>query len=218
MRASPAPSSRTRVRRMPKRGHYDAATVHAILDAGYVCHVGYVIEGQPYVTPTAHWRRGTRVYWHGSNASRMLRALRGEGVRCCLTVTHLDGLVLARSAFHHSMNYRSVMALGTARAVLDLDEKEAALRGFVERMAPGRWAALRPVTAQELTATAVLWMELSEASAKVRTGPPVDDEPDYAWPVWAGVIPVETRAGQPVPDGRLVGDPPLWAPRAANGA
>jgi nitroimidazol reductase NimA-like FMN-containing flavoprotein (pyridoxamine 5'-phosphate oxidase superfamily) len=218
MRASPAPSSRPRGRRLPKRAHYDAATVHAILDAGYVCHVGYVIEGQPYVTPTAHWRHGTRVYWHGSSASRMLRTLQGEGVRCCLTVTQLDGLVLARSAFHHSMNYRSVMALGTARAVLDRDLKEVALRGFVERIAPGRWAALRPVTAQELKATTVLWMELDEASAKIRTGPPVDDEPDYALPIWAGVVPVEQRLGSPVPDERLVGAPPPPTLAAATGS
>lgn len=218
MRASPATSSRTRVRRMPKRGHYDAATVHAILDTAYVCHVGYVIEGQPYVTPTAHWRQESRVYWHGSSASRMLRTLQGEGVRCCLTVTQLDGLVLARSAFHHSMNYRSVMALGRARAVLDRDEKEVALRGFVERIAPGRWAALRPVTAQELRATTVMWMELDEASAKIRTGPPVDDEADFAWPVWAGVIPIEQRLGGAVPDGQPVGDLPPPVPRAANGA
>ncbi len=217
MRTSSAPSSRTRVRRMPKRGRYDAGTVHAILDAGYVCHVGYVIEGQPYVTPTAHWRHGSRVYWHGSSASRMLRALQGEGVRCCLTVTHLDGLVLARSAFHHSMNYRAVMALGTARTVFDRDEKELALRGFVERIAPGRWTALRPVTAQELRATTVLWMELNEASAKIRTGPPVDDALDYALPIWAGVIPVEQRLGLPVPDERIVGDPPPPVPCVGNG-
>lgn len=216
MRASPAPTPRTRVRRLPKRGRYDAATVHAILDAAYICHVGYAVDGQPYVTPTAHWRHGSRVYWHGSSASRMLRALQGEGVRCCLTVTHLDGLVLARSAFHHSMNYRSVMALGTARAVLDRDEKETALRAFVERIAPGRWAGLRPVTAQELKATTVVWMELDEASAKVRTGPPVDDEPDYALPIWAGVVPVEQRLGSPLPDGRLAGDPPPPALAAAS--
>jgi nitroimidazol reductase NimA-like FMN-containing flavoprotein (pyridoxamine 5'-phosphate oxidase superfamily) len=215
MRASPAPTSRTRVRRLPKRGRYDASTIHAILDAALVCHVGYVVDGQPYVTPTAHWRHGSRVYWHGSNASRMLRALQDEGVRCCLTVTHLDGLVLARSAFHHSMNYRSAMALGTARAVLDRDEKETALRAFVERIAPGRWEGLRPVTAQELKATTVVWMELDEASAKVRTGPPVDDEPDYALPIWAGVVPVEQRLGSPLPDRRLVGDPP--APAVASG-
>lgn len=205
MRANPPPSPRTRVRRLPKRGRYDAATVHAIIDAAYVCHVGYLFDGHPYVTPTAHWRSGDRVYWHGSSASRMLRTLQGSGVPCCLTVTVLDGLVLARSAFHHSMNYRSVMALGTARAVTERDEKEAALRAFVERIVPGRWDELRPVTTQELKATAVLWMELDEASAKVRTGPPVDDEADYAIPVWAGVLPVELRLGRPIPDPRLDG-------------
>jgi nitroimidazol reductase NimA-like FMN-containing flavoprotein (pyridoxamine 5'-phosphate oxidase superfamily) len=204
MSPAAAPSPRTRVRRMPKRARYDAACVHAILDAALVCHVGYVVEGQPFVTPTAHWRLGSRVYWHGSSASRMLRALRGPGVPACLTVTLVDGLVLARSGFHHSMNYRSVMALGTARAVEDPAAKEKALAAFVERLVPGRWDRLRPASAQELKATTVLWMELDEASAKVRTGPPIDDEEDYSVPVWAGVIPVTQQLGTPIPDARLV--------------
>lgn len=215
MSKTTAPSRRTRVKRLPKRAHYDAQTVHAVLDAGLVCHVGYVIDDQPFVTPTAHWRVGSRVYWHGSSASRMLRALQGPGVPACLTVTHLDGLVLARSGFHHSMNYRSVMALGVARTVEGAAEKEAALAGFVERLAPGRWVRLRPVTAQELKATTVLWMELDEASAKVRTGPPVDDEEDYGWPVWAGVVPVGQRLEPPLPDARL--QPGVTVPTLAWG-
>jgi hypothetical protein len=198
-----APTARTRIRRLPKRARYDRETVHAILDAGFVCHVGYTIEGQPYVTPTAYWREGERLYWHGSSASRMLRAVGDTGVPVCLTVTHVDGLVLARSGFHHSMSYRSVMALGTARKLLDADAKLAALAAFIERLYPGRWPELRPPTAQELKATTVLWMPLEEVSAKIRTGPPADDEPDYALPCWAGVVPVMTRFGTPVPDARL---------------
>lgn len=186
---------------MPKRAHYDRETVHAALDAGVICHVGYVIDGQPYVTPTCHWRHGDRLYWHGSSASRMLRHLK-QGVRACVTVTHFDGLVLARSGFHHSINYRSVMAFGRARLVPD-DAKLAALEDFVERLFPGRWNELRPPTAQEIKATTVVWMDLEEVSAKIRTGPPIDDEEDYALPVWAGVLPVSSMPGAPVPDPRL---------------
>jgi uncharacterized protein len=196
-----ARTARTRVRRLPKRGHYDRETVHAILDAGIICHVGYVLDGQPYVTPTCHWRHGDRLYWHGSSASRMLRHLK-QGVPACVTVTHLDGFVLARSGFHHSINYRSVMALGTPQALPD-EAKLEALRDFVERLFPGRWDELRPPTAQEIKATTVLWMDLDEVSAKVRTGPPVDDEEDYALPVWAGVLPVGTAIGRPQADPRL---------------
>jgi hypothetical protein len=192
------------VRRLPKRGHYDRETVHAVFDAGVICHVGYVIDGQPYVTPTCHWRHGDRLYWHGSSASRMLRHLK-QGVPACVTVTHLDGFVLARSGFHHSINYRSVMALGRAQLVPD-DGKLEALRDFVERLFPGRWDELRPPTAQEIKATTVLWMDLNEVSAKIRTGPPVDDEEDYALPVWAGVLPVSSLRGMPVPDARLAPD------------
>ncbi len=195
------PTARTRVKRLPKRGHYDPATVHAVLDAGVFCHVGYAIEGQPYVTPTSYWRHGDRLYWHGSSASRMLRHLK-QGVPVCVTVTHVDGFVLARSGFHHSVNYRSVMALGTAQLVPD-NEKLAALEDFVERLFPGRWAELRPPTRQELKATTVLWMDLDEVSAKIRTGPPIDDEPDYALPVWAGVLPLSATTGAPEPDPRL---------------
>jgi uncharacterized protein len=192
---------RTRLRRMPKRAVYDRERVHAVLDAGFVCHVGYVIDGQPYVTPTSYWRRDDVLYWHGSSASRMLRHLKG-GVPVCVTVTHVDGLVLARSGFHHSVNYRAVMALGTARPVEDAKEKLAALEDFTERLLPGRWPELRPPTAQEIKATTVLWMPLEEVSAKIRTGPPVDDEEDYALPIWAGVVPIHTTIGAPLPDPR----------------
>lgn len=202
-----APTARTRIRRLPKRAHYDRAAVHAVLDAGVVCHVGYVIDEQPYVTPTLYWRHGERLYWHGSSASRMLRHLR-QGVRACVTVTHFDGLVLARSGFHHSVNYRSVMALGTATPVPEQD-KLGVLEDFVERILPGRWPELRPPTGQEIKATTVLWMDLEEVSAKIRTGHPIDDEEDYALPIWAGVVPVRTTFGAPEPDPRLNPGTPL---------
>jgi nitroimidazol reductase NimA-like FMN-containing flavoprotein (pyridoxamine 5'-phosphate oxidase superfamily) len=198
-----APSSRTRVKRLADRGRYDAETIHAILDAALLCHIGYVIEGRPYVTPTTFWRDGTRVYWHGSSASRMLEH-QAAGAEVCFSATHVDGFVMARSGFHHSINYRSVMAFGRALPVLDADEKRAALDGFVERLFPGRAQELRPATSQELKATLVLSMALDEASAKIRTGPPKDDEEDYASPVWAGVLPVLPPAcGPAIPDARL---------------
>ena len=197
------PSGRSTVKRLPKRGHYDRATVYAILDAGFICHVGYAIDGQPYVTPTAYWREGNAVYWHGSSASRMLRTLE-TGAECCLSVTHLDGLVLARSAFHHSLNYRSVMLFGKAHKIEDPAEKLAKLEAFVERLYPGRWQELRPVNADELRVTTVLGMHVDEASAKIRSGGPVDDEADYARLTWAGVIPVHNVTGVPVGDDALV--------------
>ncbi len=196
-----APSARTRLRRRHERGHYDAETLHAILDSGLLCHVGYVIDGAPYVTPTLYWRQGGHVYWHGSSASRMLRH-QGAGAEVCLTVTHLDGLVLARSGFHHSVNYRSAMLFGKADVVAEGD-KEAHLEAFMERLFPGRWAELRPATPQELEATTVLSMAIEEASAKIRTGPPVDDEEDYAHPIWAGVVPLRTVFGEAEADPRL---------------
>jgi nitroimidazol reductase NimA-like FMN-containing flavoprotein (pyridoxamine 5'-phosphate oxidase superfamily) len=201
MTAPFTPTKRTRVKRIHERGHYDRETVYAILDAGVICHVGYVIDGQPYVTPTSYWRHGDLLYWHGSSASRMLRHLKEE-VPACVEVTHFDGFVLARSGFHHSINYRSVMALGRARLVPE-GEKLAALEDFVERLFPGRWAELRPPTRQEIKATTVLRMKLAEVSAKVRTGPPKDDEEDYALPIWAGVLPVATAIGHPEADPRL---------------
>lgn len=197
-----APSERTRVKRLPDRGAYDRETIHRIVDASLVCHVGYVIDGQPYVTPTAHWRRDDHVYWHGAATSRMLRA-QSAAVPVCFTVTLLDGLVLARSAFHHSMNYRSVMALGVAQLVDTPDEKLAALRDFVERVAPGRWREVRPPTPTELKATSILRLRLDEASAKLRAGPVIEDEADHALPCWAGVVPLALHAGPPQPDAHL---------------
>jgi uncharacterized protein len=194
------PTKRTQVKRMPKRGQYDRDTVYKILDAGVICHVGYVIDGSPYVTPTAYWRHGDRIYWHGSSASRMLR--QSEGTQVCLTVALLDGFVLARSAFHHSVNYRSVMCFGTAQKVDDPDQKLQAMIDFVERLYPGRWNELRPVTAQEIKATTILGMDLNECVAKVRVGPPVDDEEDYALPIWAGVVPVTTHVEGVIDDTR----------------
>lgn len=188
-------TERTRLRRVHQRGHYDRATIDAILDAGLICHVGYMIDGLPYVTPTIYWREGDRVYWHGSSASRMLR--RSEGADVCLTVTHLDGLVLARSAFHHSANYRSVMLFGRAEKVTDRDEKLARLKTFIDLLYPGRWEELRPITEQEIKATTLLSIPIEEASAKVRTGPPVDDEEDYELPVWAGIVPIRSAHGMP---------------------
>ncbi|MFN8058560.1 MAG: pyridoxamine 5'-phosphate oxidase family protein [Vicinamibacterales bacterium] len=210
------PSTRTKLQRMPKRGHYDRATVHAILDAGVIAHVGYVIDGQPYVTPTAYWRHGERIYWHGSSASRMLRTI-GTGTPVCVTVSHLDGLVLARSAFHHSVNYRSVMAFGTARELTDETEALGALRDFTERLYPGRWDELRPITPQEVKATTVMAMDLTEAVAKVRVGMPIDDDEDYALPIWAGVVPVTTAPGAPVDDPRNLPGvrPPAYLGRVA---
>ncbi len=195
-------SERSRVKRLHQRGHYDHETVHAVIDAATFCHVGYVIDGQPYVTPTLHWRAGTRLYWHGSSASRMLRTVK-EGVPACVTVALMDGLVLARSGFHCSVNYRSAMAFGTARAITDDDEKVAALEEFVEGIVPGHWAEMRPPNAQEIKATTVVGMDIDEAAAKIRTGPPADDEEDYALPCWAGVLPVTQTVGAPIPDPRL---------------
>jgi nitroimidazol reductase NimA-like FMN-containing flavoprotein (pyridoxamine 5'-phosphate oxidase superfamily) len=196
------PTERTRVKRLHERAVYDRKTVYEVLDAGFVCHVGYVIEGQPYVTATAYWRDGDRVYWHGSSASKMLRRLE-DGVPVCFTVSLMDGLVLARSGYHSSINYRSVMALGTAQMVSDPDAKLAALEAFSERMTPGRWAELRPANTQELKATTVMSLELTEVAAKIRTGPPGDDEEDYDLDVWAGVVPVSIAVGDPEPDPRL---------------
>ncbi|MBT5109835.1 MAG: pyridoxamine 5'-phosphate oxidase family protein [Rhodospirillaceae bacterium] len=195
-------TSRNRVKRAHERGRYDRETVHAILDAGIICHLGYSIDGQPFVTPTSYWRDGETVYVHGSSASRTLRDM-GGGIEACLAVTHLDGMVLARSGYHHSMNYRSVIMYGTAKPVTDPDEILAALKIFMDQITPGRWDECRPVNEQELKATCVLAMKLEDVSAKVRTGPPVDDEADYASPMWAGVVPIHTVAGDPIADPRL---------------
>jgi nitroimidazol reductase NimA-like FMN-containing flavoprotein (pyridoxamine 5'-phosphate oxidase superfamily) len=196
------PTERTRIKRLHERALYDRETVHAILDAGLLCHVGYTIEGQPYVTSTCYWRMGERVYWHGSSASRMLRRLEG-GVPVCFTVSLLDGLVLARSGYHSSINYRSVMAFGVAEKVTGEAEILTALEAFQERLTPGRWAELRPVNDQELKATTMMSLELKEVAAKVRPGPPDDDEADYDLPVWAGVVPVRYQIEAPEDDPRL---------------
>jgi nitroimidazol reductase NimA-like FMN-containing flavoprotein (pyridoxamine 5'-phosphate oxidase superfamily) len=196
------PTNRTRVRRVHERGRYDRDTVFAILDAAMMCHIGYVIDGQPYVTPTLFWREGEKLYWHGSSASRMLRS-QTEGIPVCLTVTHVDGLVVARSGFHHSLNYRAVMAFGTAAKVEDPAEKEAGLNAFVDRVYPGRTDLIRGINGQELKATTLLGMTIEEASAKIRVGGPVDDEEDYAADCWAGVIPVTPLIGAAIPDPRL---------------
>jgi nitroimidazol reductase NimA-like FMN-containing flavoprotein (pyridoxamine 5'-phosphate oxidase superfamily) len=188
------------VRRLHERGAYDRATIDAILDATPLGHVGFVHEGQPFVTPTLQWREGDHVYWHGSAASRMLET--SDGADVCLTVTLMDGFVLARSAFHHSVNYRSVMLIGRASLVTDPAEKEARLKTFVDGLFPGRWDGLRPVNRQEVKATHVMSMPIDEASAKVRTGGPKDDEPDYALPIWAGVLPIALVVGQPIDDPR----------------
>jgi len=205
-------TERTRARRLPERAAYDRATVHAILDEGFICHVGFVVDGQPYVVPTGYARVGETIYLHGSTGSRL--GLR-PGMDVCVTVTLLDGLVLARSAFHHSMNYRSVMAIGRTRPVTDPAQKDAALRALVDHIVPGRSGAVRGGDRRELAATAVLALPLDEVSAKVRTGPPIDDEPDHALPIWAGVLPLRRVAGPPVPDDRL--DPALAAPAHVAG-
>jgi len=192
-------SDRVRLRRKPDRGRYDRATIDGILDAAVVGHVGWVLDGQPYVTPTAIWRQGDRLYWHGSAASRMVRATRG-GAAVCITATILDGLVLARSGLDHSVNYRSVMVLGCAYAVDDEAETLAALEAFVEHLYPGRWPELRPATSSEIRQTTVLWTDLAEASAKIRADGAHDEPGDETWPAWAGVIPVSLVAGTPEPD------------------
>ena len=195
-----APSERTRVKRLNKRAKYDAETVHAILDAMPVCHVGYVFKGTPYVTPTLQWRESDHIYWHGSAASRMLETCDEADV--CVTVTMIDGMVMARAAFHHSCNYRSVMVMGKAHKVRDATEKERRMKTFTDKLFPGRWDILRPVTAKEMKATTMLSLSLDEASAKVRNGPPGDDEEDYALPIWAGLIPMRTEILAPTADGR----------------
>jgi nitroimidazol reductase NimA-like FMN-containing flavoprotein (pyridoxamine 5'-phosphate oxidase superfamily) len=196
-----APSDRTTVKRLPKRAAYDRATVHAILDAGMVCHVGFLVDGQPCVIPTLYVRLGEHLYLHGSPASRMLQAIAGGGT-VSVAVTLIDGLVLARSAFHHSVNYRSVVVFGTASLVEDAARKNEVLRGLSEHVIRGRWDEIRVPSAEELRRTMVVSIPIDEASAKVRTGSPLDDEEDYALPIWAGVLPLRTVAGEPIRDAR----------------
>jgi uncharacterized protein len=196
------PTERTQVRRLPKRALYDRAAVYRILDEGLLCHVGFVADGKPVVIPTGYGRKDDTLYVHGSAASRMLKTL-GKGADVCITVTLLDGLVLARAAFHHSMNYRSVVIFGTATVLDDPADKREALKVFTEHVARGRWQDVRQPTEKELQATTVLAVPLEEVSAKVRTGGPIDDEEDYTLPVWAGVLPIHFTPQQPLPDERL---------------
>jgi len=213
------PTERSTLKRLPVRGDYERESVYQILDEGFICHVGFVVEGQPFVIPTGYARSGDTLYLHGSQASRMLRVLK-SGIDVCVTVTLVDGMVMARSAFHHSMNYRSVVVFGRAVAVEEREEKTGALRAVTEHLAPGRWDETRQPSEGEMRATLVLALPLAEASAKVRTGPPVDDEEDYALPVWAGVVPLEVVAGAPVADPRLPPEiePPPHVLNYARGA
>jgi nitroimidazol reductase NimA-like FMN-containing flavoprotein (pyridoxamine 5'-phosphate oxidase superfamily) len=205
-------TAQTKLHRLPKRGVYDRVTINSILDEAFVCHVGFVVDGKPFVIPTGYARIGNDLYIHGSSASRMLRSL-AQGIDVCVTVTLIDGLVLARSAFHHSMNYRSVVILGKATLVEDAAEKNRALEAFTEHVIPGRWEHVRWPTDLELKATSVLRLPLEEASAKIRTGGPIDDEEDYEMDVWAGVIPVHLETLEPINDTRLRQDipTPLYA-------
>jgi hypothetical protein len=197
------PTQRTKVRRLSKRAVYDKAQVHAILDEGFLCHVGFTQDGQPFVIPTLYARSGDTLYVHGSGASRMLKTL-AQGVDVCVTVTLVDAYVLARSAFHHSMNYRSVTVLGRARLVAEEAEKMAALRVITDHIVPGRWDEVRGPNELEMKQTVVLALPLEEVGAKVRVGPPADDEEDYVLPIWAGIVPIHTQLGVPVADGRVL--------------
>lgn len=200
MKAYPK-TSRSTVKRVPKRAHYDQETVYKILDAGFICHAGFVVEGQPFVIPTIYGRDGDTLYLHGATTSRLITQL-GQGIPACITVTHLDGLVLARSAFHHSANYRSVVIFGTAR-LLEGERKMQAFRVISDQLLKGRWEEIRQPNAKELKATSVLALTIEEATAKVRTGGPVDDEEDYALPIWAGVLPIQQQYAAPIADERL---------------
>ena len=196
------PTSRTQVRRLRERGAFDRETINNILDATPLCHISYLLEGKPAVVPTLQWREEDRVYWHGSTASQALRA--AENSETCLNVTLFDGLVLARSAFHHSANYRSATIFGIAEPILDFDLKLEKLKNFFDGLYPGRWDTLRPIMDKEVRATSVLSLRIEEASAKIRSGHPVDDEEDYAVAVWAGMVPLENRFGTPISDPRNI--------------
>jgi uncharacterized protein len=204
------PTNRTRVKRLPKRASYDRETINSILDTALVCHVGFAIDGQPYVIPTLHVRIGDRLYIHGSSASRMLGAA-ADGAQIAVTVTHIDGLVLARSAFHHSVNYRSVVILGSATLVTDTAKKFTVMKGLIDHVAPGRWDHIRRPNEKELAATSVLSIPIVEASAKLRSGDPLDDEADYALPIWAGQLPFAMNTLTPLADARLKASTPIPA-------
>jgi nitroimidazol reductase NimA-like FMN-containing flavoprotein (pyridoxamine 5'-phosphate oxidase superfamily) len=214
MSNSSMPTPRTHVVREPQRAVYDRDAAYKILDEGFICHVGFIIDGQPYVIPTSYGRRDHLLYIHGSAASRMLRHAGSRGIGVCVTVTLLDGLVLARSIFNHSMNYRSVVILGNASVIVEPKEKLASLRALSEHILPGRWDEIRQPNDQELKATTVLSLPIEEFSAKVRQGPPLDDEEDYSFPTWAGVIPLNLIAEGPVSDERLL--PGITVPRYAQ--
>lgn len=201
-------TDRSKIRRVPKRGHYDRATINQILDEALVVHVGFTVNHQPYVIPMGYGRDGDRLYLHGSSASRMLQNLE-KGIDICVTATLLDGLVIARSLFHHSMNYRSVVLLGQATLVEGETEKMHAFKVLSEHMVPGQWAQARQPTPSEIKATTALVFSITEGSAKIRTGDPVDDAKDYALPVWAGQLPLKLTAGTPIPDTKLAADIPL---------
>ena len=202
------PTANTTLKRLPERGSFDRTVVNSILDEGFICHVGFAVEGQPFVVPTSYVRVADRLFIHGSAASRMLRSL-SEGISVCVTVTLVDGLVLARSAFHHSINYRSVVIIGVATPLTNPDDKLAALRAFTEHVIPGRWPDVRQPNDQELKATTVLSLPLEEVSAKIRTGGPKDDEADYAIPVWAGELPLRVVPGTPLPDSHATFSQPV---------
>ncbi|HEY1678937.1 MAG TPA: pyridoxamine 5'-phosphate oxidase family protein [Candidatus Sulfotelmatobacter sp.] len=202
MSQSEMPTARTRVVREPERAIYDREAIYPILDEGFLCHVGFSVDGQPFVIPTSYGRDGDDLYIHGSAASRMLRQMK-DGIQICVTVTLLDGLVLARSIFNHSMNYRSVVILGKAALVDDPAEKLAALRVLSEHIIPQRWDDVRQPNERELKATSVLRVPIEEFSAKIRIGPPIDDAEDYSFPTWAGVVPLEMTVGTPINDPKL---------------
>jgi nitroimidazol reductase NimA-like FMN-containing flavoprotein (pyridoxamine 5'-phosphate oxidase superfamily) len=196
--------SRSQVKRIPKRGHYDENTLFKILDDGLICHVGFCVEGQPFVIPTLYGRNGNRIYLHGASTSRMLKSIE-KGISVCITVTHVDALVLARSAFHHSMNYRSAVVFGKATKVSD-DEKEKVLKIISDQVIPGRWEEVRNPNQKELKATTVLELTIDEASSKIRTGPPGDEEEDIELGIWAGLIPMNTSFGNPLADEFVKGE------------
>jgi uncharacterized protein len=207
------PTRQSRIRRHPERAHYDRETVFAILDAALMCHIGYIIDRKPYVTPTLFWREGERLYWHGSSASRMLRT-QAVGIPVCVTVSHIDALILARCAFRHSLNFRAVMAFGTAAIIDDPAEKEAGFNAFIERIYPGRTGIIRGIEPQELKATTLMGMTIEEASAKIRSGGPLDLERDYAADCWAGTLPIAQVMRAPIPDPIA---PPHTSPAAEIG-
>jgi len=210
LKSALSPTARTRVKRIPKRASYDRAAIYSVLDTAMVCHVGFALGAQPYVIPTLHVRIDDRIYIHGSAASRMLGAA-ADGTPMAVTVTHIDGLVLARSAFHHSVNYRSVVILGAATLVTDAAEKLAVMKGLIDHITPGRWDHIRQPNDKELAATSVLSIPIVEASAKLRSGDPLDDEADYALPIWAGQIPFAAATMAPVADARLDASTPVPA-------